>query len=154
MIIAAYRGTSWVSKAIRWQTRGVYSHVAVVLPGGAIVEAWHKPARVRIINSLAQGHTPGTCIDLFEVQTTPRQEEIIIHFLRSQVGKRYDFMGVARFITRRNKDNSEKWFCSELAFAAFRVAGIYLLKRIKAHQVHPVTLVTSPKLQFLRQITI
>jgi len=152
MIIAAYRGKSWISKAICWQTRGVYSHVAISTRKG-IVEAWHSPAKVRVINSWSEGHEPGTEVDLFIVYCTAYQEKIITDFLLDQVGKKYDFVGVMRFMSRRNKDNPDKWFCSELVFAAFAAAGINLLERIKAYQVAPVTLVTSPELRFCRQIT-
>ena len=144
MRIAAYRGKSFVSRAIRWQTRGVYSHIAVMLSDDEIVEAWHNPARVRIIKSLSDGHTPGTQVDIFEVPTTPEQDAIIRSFLLAQVGKKYDFAGVVRFMSRRDKDNIDKWFCSELAFAAFQLAGVYLLRRIRAFQVDPVRLITSP----------
>ena len=153
MIIAAYKGRSLISKLIKWQTRGKYSHVAVMLSDNEIIEAWHSPARVRVIHSLSEGHKPGTPIDLFEVKTTPAQDKSIRHFLRSEVGKKYDFAGVARFLSRRSKDNADKWFCSELAFSAFRSADIDLLKRIDAYQVDPVALSTSPKLKFIDSLT-
>lgn len=151
MRIAAYKGKSLISKAIRWQTRGKYSHVAVMLDDGRIIEAWHNPAKVRVITSLSEGHTPGTKVDIFEVETTPDQEVRIAEFLLDQVGKKYDFGGVLRFLSRRNKNNPQMWFCSKLAFSCFLYGGIELLKRIEPYQVAPVTMVRSPLLSFIRQ---
>jgi len=37
--IALYRGNSFIGKAIRWQTRGIYSHASIVLPEGDVIEA-------------------------------------------------------------------------------------------------------------------
>jgi len=151
MIIAAYKGKSWISKAIQWQTRGEYSHVAVQTRKG-IIEAWHSPSKVRVIRDWGDGHSKGTEVDLFIVYCSPMQEQIITEFLLGEVGKKYDFVGVLRFMSRRNKNNPDRWFCSELVFAAFAAAGVDLLKRIQAYQVAPVTLVTSPELSLLRQV--
>ena len=35
MKLLAYRGVSWISKAIRWQTRSKYSHIAIELEDGS-----------------------------------------------------------------------------------------------------------------------
>ena len=152
MRIAAYRGKSLISKAICWQTRSPYSHIAVMLSEREIVEAWHSPSLVRMIDSLSTGHTPGTKVDIFEIDISSEQSLKLRDFLLSQVGKKYDFGSVLRFLSRRNKDNPEKWFCSELAFSAFRYADLNLLERIEPHQVDPGTFVTTPFARFVKRI--
>lgn len=153
MQIALYQGKSLISKAIRWQTRGVYSHAAIILPDTTIVEAWHNPAKVRLITTLSDGHTPGTTVDIFDVATSEQQRDDISVFARMQMGKPYDFAAIARFMSRRNKDNPDKWFCSELVFSAFRYAGIDLLERTEPFQVSPVLLSRSPLLVKSHSIT-
>ena len=153
MRVAAYRGKSFISRAIRWQTRGVYSHVAVMLSEREIVEAWHNPAEVRVIGSLSEGHTRGTPVDIFEIDIDSQQCLAVRDFLLDQVGKPYDFAGVLRFLSRREKNNPDKWFCSELAFSAFRYAQLNLLERIEPHHVDPVTMMTTPYARFIKQVT-
>lgn len=151
MQIALYRGTSLISKLIRWQTRGEYSHAAVILLDSTAIEAWHKPGQVRRQQSLSQGHTPGTAVDIFDVELEPRQEFACEDFLRRQLGAPYDFMAIARFLTKRDADSQEKWFCSELVFAAYEFAGVELLQNITANRVHPSMLSYSPLLKFNRK---
>ncbi len=149
MRIALYRGKSWISKAIQWQTRGPYSHAAVILPDDSIIEAWHSPSRVRSIKRLGDGHTPGTKVDVFNVETSERQRDDISVYLYQQVGKKYDFMAILRFISRRHRNNPNRWFCSELVFSAFAHAGINLLARTESYEVSPVMLARSPLLTHL-----
>lgn len=148
MQIALYQGKSLISKAIRWQTRGIYSHAAIILPCGDVIEAWHNPGRVRLQQSLSDGHSSGTPVDVFNVATSHNEDTLIDCFLRKQLGKKYDFRAIARFISRRNNDNADKWFCSELVFAAFEKAGLDLLARTDAFEVSPVMLSRSPLLVF------
>jgi hypothetical protein len=68
-------------------------------------------------------------------------------FLESQIGKKYDFAGILGFGLSANLECKDKWFCSELVFAAAQYAGIELLRRIKAHKVSPGLLDVSPKMK-------
>ena len=141
--ILLFRGQGWISRAIRWQTNGDYSHAAIQLPDGQIIEAWHKPSGVRIRPRMTNWNN----VEAYEVEgMTSDQWDDAVDFLRDQLGKRYDFGGVARFLTRWRKDQDERWFCSELVFAAMKAAGVDLLDRVKASQVSPVVLSFSPLL--------
>lgn len=71
---------------------------------------------------------------------------VAIGFAMAQVGKKYDYLGVARFVTRRPSKGNEKWFCSELVFEAFRRAGVNLFHRIEAWEVSPSMISYSPLL--------
>lgn len=155
MQIALYQGTSWISKAIRWQTRGQYSHAAIMFDDGSIIEAWHNPGYVREQYSLSDGHTPGIVVDIYKVETTREQDATIRVFLLEQIGKKYDYRAIARFISRSKRDNPDRWFCSELVFEAFRRAGVHLLERVESHKVHPAMLGYSPLLKYAaRAVTI
>ena len=146
MRIVQYKGRSPISKAIQWQTRSVYSHSALMLPDDSIIEAWHVGG-VRHEPHPLTGHEPGTRIEVYVVDTTPTQDYQIERFVKSQVGKGYDFRAIARFLTREKGDNPERWFCSELVFAGFQHVGINLLERIEAWKVSPALIALSPYLK-------
>jgi uncharacterized protein YycO len=87
-------------------------------------------------------------VDVLTVQVDPEDRERILAFLNDQVGKVYDFIALLHFVTRRPEYawEQEKWFCSELVFAAFAAAGIELLARVPAYKVYPAMLSYSPLL--------
>lgn len=145
MRIALYRGTSFVGKLIRWQSRGCYSHASVILPDDSVIES-KEFIGVRHLPHIISD--PGEAVDQFTVATTPAQDLAIGVFLKAQLGKTYDYAAIARFITRKPQptDDRDKWFCSELVFEAFRQAGIILLARTEAWEVSPSLLGKSPLL--------
>jgi len=147
MKILAYKGLSWVSKAIRWQTRSPYSHIAIELDDGSVIEAWHIGG-VAHNPSFRTVHTKGTPVDVFAVMDKYNYEDVVT-FLLDQVGKKYDFGSIARFMTRRAEPHDDKWFCSELAMAGVSKGGVDLLKRIPASHVSPGQMVTSPLLGYV-----
>lgn len=143
MRFALYKGTSIISRAIEWQTRGKYSHAAMILNDGSVVEAKEF---IGVRRTLGLKSPKGVRVEVFEVQTSPLEDLIIKNFLLAQIGKRYDYSMVLRFITRQGYDpeSKKKWFCSELVFAAFRKAGIRLFERTQAWEVPPQMLARSP----------
>lgn len=145
MRILLYQGKSLISRAIRWQTRSKYSHAAVELDSGQVIEAWRKG--VRMTESMSDDHTPGTMVDCFAINAEfdPTQVE---DYLLMQIGKKYDFKAIARFLTRRDQRDNEKWFCSELVAAAFNMAEVRLLARIPDSHVSPRDLWISPLLVY------
>ena len=148
-MILLYKGKSWISKAIRWQTFGPYSHAAWWLRDGTVVEAWHKGG-VQHVDSPATLHSPGTEIDVFSIKGISLDDEWCIEqHLKEEIGAGYDFAPVLRgFTLRLNRDNPDKWFCSELVFSKVRKQGIDLLREVPAWKVHPALLSYSPRLQF------
>ncbi len=148
-MIALYKGTSWMSRAIRWRTWSDYSHAAWVREDGSVIEAWTNG--VRCVTSPLDDHTPGTPIDFFDVAITPDQRRQVEAFLMWQLGKPYDHTAILGFLTRAKSENPDRWFCSELVFAACKSAGVELLKRIPAWKVCPGTLSLSPMLSEVRR---
>lgn len=146
MKLAFYRGRSFISRAIRWFTRGEYSHVAPILPDGRIIEAWHNPSRVRFINHLGDGHARGTQVDVFSFDVP--YPESATAFAESAVGMRYDFAGVLGFLTRRNSNRRNRVFCSELAMMVAKAGGTVLLQNVSDWKVSPSMLAMSPLLRF------
>ena len=153
-MIALYRGTSGLSKAIRFINWSDYSHAAYIdVDTTEVFEAWK--GGVRKVANLSDQHDPGTEVDLFVVEATPEQNQAVKKFLVSQVGKGYDYAAIMGFLIRRDEapEDQTKWFCSELVFAAYQSAGIDLLARIPRWKVYPGMLAYSPLLKVAGSIT-
>ncbi|HRQ87224.1 MAG TPA: hypothetical protein PLA50_00380 [Bacteroidia bacterium] len=139
--VLLFRGRGAISAAIRWQTRSEYSHAALMMPGGKIIESW-QGAGVR-----TKMPTDWDGIDFFGVFGMDEDEwRQAFDFALAQVGQGYDYRGVLRFVSRRETPENGRWFCSELVFAAIQHAGVDLLSRVPAANVSPGMLALSPLL--------
>lgn len=154
MKVALYKGLSSMSRAIRWKTWSEFSHAAWVDNDDTVIEAW-TPGGVRRVANIGERHARGTEVWLF---TVPDATKSIIRrqreFLNGEIGKPYDWAGIMGFVRRRETQNREKWFCSELVFEAFLRFDLPLLKRIDSHKVYPALLAYSPLLHFDTVVTI
>lgn len=150
LVVALHRGTGLISRAIQWQTRSHYSHASVMCRNGCGIEA-REGKGVRVTADWLKFKALDEQVDLFTVKVTEAQADSIEAFLLDQVGKKYDWTMVARFITRRQaaRDESGKWFCSELVFAAFQQAGVELLRDTQPWEVSPGLLGRSPLLRLI-----
>lgn len=137
---------SWISRAIRWQTRGIYSHAAIAIDG-IIYEA----REFKGVQQRAAEKYDGRYFDDYRVNITLEQELEMEKFLRRQLGKGYDYTMVLRFITRQQetRKSTGMWFCSELVFASFQKVGINLLERCEPWEVSPALLSLSPSLKLI-----
>ena len=176
MNIALYKGTSGVSRAIRWITRSDYSHAAFVFDpqaeraaaavsaeggltkirhwrDGAVIEAWK--GGVQNSPSLCTLHTPGTVVDLFEPVTpmTFDQDKRLVLWLNSIIGDPYSYWNVLRFISRRPGRDDGAWFCSEACVEGFTTAGWKLFERTQAWEVPPGWIARSLALRWFQTIT-
>ena len=138
--VLLFKGEGIISRAIRIQTRSKYSHAAIWMPSGRIVESWQS------VGVRQKKLTNFDTIDCFDVDITKDQWVDVINFCRSHLGDKYDYRSVFRFLTRVKTRKDDKWFCSELVFAAFEHIGVNLLERVSASQVSPAMLSLSPLL--------
>lgn len=117
--VAFYIGKGKFSdEVIRWWTKSRYSHVELILDGLLFsADAWEN--RVRFTNS----YNPlnWEIIDLGGL--TDKQFSDISNFCNSQLGKKYDWLGVFGFVFPFIKQNSKKWFCSEICGAGLKLVG-------------------------------
>lgn len=141
----AHVGTGVVSRLIRWQQRSDVSHISLIDNDNRLIESleFRGVTDARTLESVRNEQR----VDVYSVLVAPEQHARAIQWARSQVGKKYDYWSVLRFVTRRDaRENNGKWFCSELAFVAAQEAGVALLKRIPASEVSPGHFVMSPLL--------
>lgn len=121
--IAFYKGngSNWkhwlMHKAIKFWTRGRYSHVELIdtsvsplIPGEW---NWYSAdAYTGIVRSKNMQYRPDRW-DIYNIKLPA--EEVAISFLKSQLGKRYDWKGILLSqIFNAHRHGSDKWFCSEL----------------------------------------
>lgn len=145
-MIACYKGTSWVSRLIRWRDWSPYSHISWIEPDGTEYEScW--PNGVQRMPKWGMNHTPGTEIDCFDVPLNEVEHAGLIDFLDSHVGKGYDFAAIFGFAARLPVQDKDKLFCSEYIFAAFQSIRISLLARVSAWKVPPAYFPLSPLLR-------
>jgi uncharacterized protein YycO len=151
LYLQLHKGTSFFSRLIRWQTRSPYSHASVLFYDtsdadlSVVIESMEGHG-VRSIPALAyrDARLSGK-IALYRVPSlTDGQIATIRAFMEGQIGKQYDWPAVFKFITRRKHAHDERWFCSELVFAAFQEAGVTLLNGTEAWAVWPGQLAHSP----------
>lgn len=139
--IALFRGNGMIGKLIKWQTRGVYSHAAFMLPDGRFLEA--REFRGVQFRKLSEWEG----IDLYDVPAMEAHEwRIALSFATQRIGEKYDWLAIARFLSRRRMRSNARWFCSELVFRACQQAGVFLLDRVEPWAVSPQMLALSPLL--------
>ncbi len=168
MRIALYQGKSWVSRVIRWLTRGRYSHAAWLLDDGTVMEAW-TPGGFRhvgaghgdIIQGLSARHTPGTVVDIyaFDPPLSDRQQIMLDILVRSDLGKAYDWRMVLKFLplpwvnrNRQSVDELKAVFCSEEVCDRAEAVGRTLL-RAKPFEIAPSQVAWATGLRFEQRVT-
>jgi uncharacterized protein YycO len=154
VFVQMHRGGGLFSRLIRWFTRAGYSHVSLWFwdaadpHGGAVVEAmegkgvreipadWYREARGDGRITVYTMREPLTLVEC----------EALLSAVRAEVGAKYDWLGVFRFVTRRRHAHNDKWFCSELVAWGFAQIGRPLFDRTEAWEVKPGDIPRSPHL--------
>lgn len=143
MNVLLMKGRGFVSSGIRWVTNGEVSHAAILTPDNTIIEAW-QGAGVRERPML----TDLTDVEFYDVLGMDQKKwSRVYEYGRSQIGKGYNYKGVAAFVIPFLNGKSEgNAFCSELLSNCFVYADNPLLKRIKSSEISPQAIRTSPLL--------
>lgn len=146
-MIALFRGTGPVAAAIRWQTRGQYAHAAWVASNGTCIEAHGVTGVVKTRHPWVNNDGPA---DIYAIRCLTGAQMVFIHdFLLKRVGRKYDWLAITRFLSGINRDNENRWFCSELVAEACAYAGRPLL-HADAWRISPVTLGWSTELSLVQ----
>jgi uncharacterized protein YycO len=111
-----------VSYTIRAFEYGFWaSHAEALMPDGTLLGA-HADGGVQARN---HDYDAGKFTkELYvSIPATPAMTDSFHSFLRSQIGKPYDFEAIAGIVAQRNWRNDDSWFCSELVAAALAHCG-------------------------------
>lgn len=142
--IILFKGMGTIASLIKWQSRSEYSHAAILFEDGVLYEA-REFEGVRKLLSTAVDYGQAIAFGV------PAETNVasVRAFMERQLGKRYDYGSILRFITRQqqHRTDSGRWFCSELVFAAVQKGGVDLLSRVEPWAVSPGLLTLSPLLK-------
>lgn len=151
MRIGFHKGSNLINKLILFFSRGGYSHCGIILNDNSTIEA--KPFKnVYHKKNYLLNNGKNVIIDVYDVKTTPKQDKIIIDYLASQIGKKYDYLAVFGFVFYINDDKRNKFICSELVYNAFKAANINLLDRVVGYKISPTVLSYNTKMKFVERI--
>jgi len=107
---------SWIIRMVTWSE---YSHVDIVLDEHYLIGATaFEGVAIQSINYRLSNASKAVLMDL-----PVKSLEDAIGYAKSQVGKRYDWLGVFGIGLRRNWQDEKKWSCAELVAAAADYAG-------------------------------
>ena len=131
-----YRGQRIFSKIIQWRTFSEFSHCSVEIDGyiyEAIEGTW-----VRRIKALKTA--PKSLIYTIEKVITPEQHKNAKKWVKSQLSKPYDYIGLLAFLwVPKRRKTDEKYWCSEFICVLCEYIGML------EEQIFPV----SPWTMFL-----
>lgn len=150
LLFGAHHGTSWVSRAIQWQTRSDVSHISTIQPDARLVEA-REPHGVVCDRSL---HDCRERVDVFFLAVSAGNRVAARRFVLRELEARagYDWVGILRFVSHRRKEApAERWFCSEFACATARAAlrPLFNHQYRRPDQIDPGWFIASPLLQWI-----
>ena len=142
------RGHNFYDTLIRWQTWGSVAHAKIWFPsnGGVIIEATARGVIARPWSATEDGQSEIYFLDILNAPSRAGWCRGFDYGM-SQVGKGYDFFGLAKFLMRDGRENPHRWFCSDLVFEIVKQAGVLLLARCPRYKVSPERLRTSPYLE-------
>ena len=139
MHLVLYPGRGIIGALIRWQTRGRYGHAATCYDGTIYESQYPNGVKCRVFDP-AKDKACG--VAWYRVDC---DEDKAHRFARRQIGKRYDYGSVLRFITRRQatQESRGRWFCSEYAFAQVQKGGVSLFAETEPWEVSPSMMARS-----------
>lgn len=142
--VLLFKGGDPISWIVKKQSRSIYSHAALLIPGTKTCIESYPGSGVRLRQLTAKDWES---IDMYNVRgMTPEMWASAIDFAHKQLGMSYDWLSVLRFVDKRPARENAKWFCSELVHKAISEAGIRILERIPSAEVAPAHLAISPLL--------
>jgi len=128
------------STLVRWRDWSDYSHVDLIMPDGRLIGAYSNGVVI------GYPHIVSNKI-IVSIVVTQEQADKIYKGAMSQLGKPYDYAGIFGFVTNRDWQEDDSWFCSELIAWIFKEAGINLLRFDNISRISPADLLLSPLLQ-------
>ena len=119
------------SRIIRAVTWSRWSHAAII-DGDEVIEAVWPRVRVSPLADALVSHPRWVIIDIPVVD-----EALAIAAARSQVGKPYDLLGVLGLGLKRNWQEDDSWWCSELVSWTAKQGGTDLFRSEALHRITP-----------------
>ena len=151
--IGVTQGTSLYSKLIKWFQWGNPN-----VHNFYLYEDGYKKEDPIIIESiigygvhqtnLSVAHKTGTPYEVYSLEVTPEQKKNLEDFLLKQVGKKYDHIGLIGFASRKDTNDTDRFFCSELLYQGLLKVGIKLFNTLRPIQIFPSLLMEPTNFKF------
>lgn len=137
--------SSLFSEIVKWHTQGIWSHVMLATgEGDDVITA---DAEGVVLRAMRPEEKKNFACLFYPPRLFREDGKKIIDWACSQVGKGYDFLGLASFAIDTDVNDEDRWFCSEIVFMAYLQAEIELQRRIEHAFVTPRDLWISPLLK-------
>lgn len=131
MKIAFKKGITPWDWAIRLFSGGPFSHCEIIFSDGT----WFSSRPGRGVSYKPSRNGNYTFIDL---RVSKEAEENLRKWANTEIGCKYDWMGIIWFLFKRAKPHPDRWFCSEICTAALQQTG--MLIGVEPHTVTPMEL--------------
>jgi hypothetical protein len=121
------------SALIRAATWSRWSHVSIIDDDAMVIEAsaLHGVRRIPLHQALSAAS------DCNVVSVACADSDSILAAVESQIGRPYDWSGIASLELHRDWQDDSKWFCSELIAWAFELTGQPLFRAECMRRVTP-----------------
>jgi len=73
----------------------------------------------------------------YTLNVSDQEERIVLKWLESKEGAKYDYLGILGFVLDYVKDSQSKWFCSELCCEALRQFTDLIPTRTVSSEISP-----------------
>ena len=156
--IVGHNGKGRGSRVITRLTRGDYSHgsvrildIPIAIRHAAFTRYGYEITEDHEVESIQfkgvhhQPFKPSNNQTWFNFPHNEDDAEAIFWWLLSKVGCGYDWSGIGGFVTRRDWEDPDKYFCSELAADALLVRDIRL-QWLPSYKLSPTFMCASPTL--------
>lgn len=122
IVLQFVAGSGLGSGMIKWFGHGAYSHVDAMLPDGTLLGARNDdidgvPAGVQI---RPESYVAHETVKRVTLPATADQEALFYAFMRSQIGKPYNKIGIYAFAVNASWSSVDAWFCSQVVTAALQ----------------------------------
>jgi len=136
---------SFLGRAIPWFTQGKIGHVDAVLPSGGLLgaQASCKFGTLSGVQVRAEGYGEMHSRVRVYLPCSAQEYELWLDFLYFQLGKPYDVIAIAAFVTGRDWRDPSAWFCSELQAAGLEECGVFPKLYTPANKVTPNALLLA-----------
>ena len=96
---------------------GHYSHVAMYIGNGMMIEAWETGVRIVSIDMIHNADDAA----IYRVRTSDSVKQAAVNWALTKVGLPYDFIWLTYIGGKQVEGNS--YYCSELVWAAYKAVG-------------------------------
>lgn len=119
------RSRSLPTVLIRWVTWSQWSHVGIITPQDTVIEAraFHGVVETPLAEAVQRASHSAV------IGVTLPDEAAALAWAGAQLGKRYDWTGAIGIGLRREWDQPNAWWCSELAEGALAAGGRRAFRR-------------------------